>query len=59
MARYRLTEPHHLNDVYYEAGAEIEWDGPPSKGMVPLDPPPEPSEAPAPRRKPAKSRRKK
>lgn len=35
--RYRLTAPHYLVDTYYDTNAEVEWRGPPSSNMEPLD----------------------
>lgn len=37
MARYVLKTPHFLDNVWYPAGAEIDWAGPKSKEMVPSD----------------------
>jgi hypothetical protein len=37
MARYVLKTAHFLDNVWYPAGAEIEWAGPKSAQMVPSD----------------------
>ena len=37
MARYRLLRAHFLAGRHFLAGAVIDWDGPPSRFMEPID----------------------
>lgn len=37
MARYLLEQPHFLGDKYFPAGATVDWNGPPSKEMTPVE----------------------
>lgn len=37
MARYKLTQAAMINDVRYEPGTEVEYDGIPGPHMEPLD----------------------
>jgi hypothetical protein len=37
MPKYKLNKRHYLNDRIYRAGETVDWDGPPSLSMVPLD----------------------
>ena len=37
MARYKLEEPHFLDNRYYEAGSIVEWPGNPSRKMTPVE----------------------
>jgi len=36
-ARYKLLQPFYCDDAYFEEGAEIDYDGPPNQGMLPLN----------------------
>ncbi len=38
MPRYKLHSLHYLNNQLHEPGAIIEWAGPPTHDMEPLDP---------------------
>jgi hypothetical protein len=37
MARYRLLQPHYLGDRHFLAGTIVDWNGPPSRAMEPID----------------------
>lgn len=37
MPRYRLEEAHFLGNKHYEGGAIVDWDGPPSSKMTPVE----------------------
>lgn len=37
MARYQLSEAHFLGNQYFDAGAIVDWEGPPSTKMVPVE----------------------
>lgn len=37
MARYRVDEAHYLGIKYVEAGSIVDWDGPPSRHMTPVE----------------------
>lgn len=39
MAKYRVKEKSFINNVMYEAGAEIEYDGVPHSNLEPIDAP--------------------
>jgi hypothetical protein len=35
--KYKLKKRHYLNDRQYAAGAEVDWEGPPSLNMLPAN----------------------
>lgn len=37
MARYFIETAHFLDKIWYPAGATIDWDGPPSEHMIPIE----------------------
>ena len=37
MPKYELSKDHYLNNRFYRAGDQLDWSGPPSRAMVPLD----------------------
>jgi hypothetical protein len=37
MARYYIETAHFLDKIWYPAGATIDWDGPPSEHMIPIE----------------------
>lgn len=58
MARYRVLERSWFPTMgVLEAGAEVEWSGPPGSNLKPLEPAPDPAKAeeekPRARKKPA------
>lgn len=37
MPRYRVNEAHFLDNKYIEAGSIVDWSGPPSRHMTPIE----------------------